>query len=185
MAQQHALSLGSVRYMAPELFRDEPVDGRADIYALGMIAYEMLAGRNAFEDAFKIVLRDQRNQPLRWMKWHTNLRAKAPPLTQLNPKASPALSDLVARMIEKDPSSRIASAHELLRAIRRHFATAGDAPAPGSEENLSEPGRPGPGSPPFRGPTTPPPPSRAAASSSPSSSQSSPPSSCSAPPWGV
>jgi tetratricopeptide (TPR) repeat protein len=120
--EQESLSLGSVRYMAPELFRDEPVDARADIYSLGMIAYEMLAGRAKFDEAFKLVLRDQRNQSLRWMKWHTNPRAKAPPLSQLVPSISPTLSELVERMIDKEPARRVASASELLDAIRRNFA---------------------------------------------------------------
>ncbi len=127
IAEQESLPLGSVRYMAPELFRGDTVDGRADIYALGMIAYEMLLGRAAFNEAFKIVLRDQRNQALRWMKWHTNVRVRATPLSQLNPNISDTLSDLVARMMDKDPQSRIQSADELLETIRRHF-TPGAAP---------------------------------------------------------
>lgn len=127
IAEQDALPLGSVRYMAPELFRGEQVDGRADIYALGMVAYEMLLGRAAFNEAFKIVLRDQRNQALRWMKWHTNARVRATPLNQINPSISDTLSDLVSRMMEKDPQARIQSADELLETIRRHF-TPGAAP---------------------------------------------------------
>lgn len=126
MAEQDALSIGSVRYMAPELFGEDienaNPDARADIYSLGMIAYEMLAGRAKFEDAFKVVLRDKRNQSLRWMKWHTNARAKAPALHDINPAISQTLSDLVARMMEKDRELRIGSAGDLLGAIRRHFA---------------------------------------------------------------
>ncbi|MCC7192610.1 MAG: protein kinase [Phycisphaeraceae bacterium] len=147
VAEQDAMSLGSVRYMAPELFREEPVDRRADLYALGMIAYEMLAGRDAFEEAFRIVLRDQRNQSLRWMKWHTNLRAKAPPLREINPKISATLSDLVGRLMEKDPASRIQSATELLEAIRRHFAVSSEpeiraprvSPSPTASANPTAP----------------------------------------------
>lgn len=123
-----AMSIGSVRYMAPELFHGDDVDGRADIYSLGMMAYELLAGRRQFDEAFKIVLRDQRNQSLRWMKWHTNPRAKVQPLSKANPDIPETLSDLVARMMEKDPAQRIASAEQLLEAMRRHFA--GAAPTP-------------------------------------------------------
>jgi len=122
MTDQATPSSGSVRYIAPELFRGDAVDGRADIYALGMIAYEMLAGRPSFKDAFKVVLRDTRNQALRWMKWHTNDRVNAPPLTERNPDVADTLSELVARMMEKDADKRIASATELLAAIKRHFA---------------------------------------------------------------
>ena len=122
LGEQEALSTGSVRYMAPELFRAGPVDGRADIYSLGMIAYELLAGRKRFNDAFKIVLRDTRNQSLRWVKWHTNPRAKVAPLSKLGLGIDPQLDELVARMMEKDPDQRIASSAELIGAIRRHFA---------------------------------------------------------------
>lgn len=122
MASQEALATGTVRYMAPEAFGSEATNGQMDIYALGMIAYELLAGQEKFDQAFKIVLRDQRNQALRWMKWHTNPRVAATPLHQLNPAISARLSDLVARMMEKDPIKRIASASELIAAIRRHLA---------------------------------------------------------------
>jgi serine/threonine protein kinase/thioredoxin-like negative regulator of GroEL len=128
IGEQGALSVGTVRYMAPELFRGETVDGRADIYSLGMIAYEMLAGRDKFNEAFKNVLRDQRNQALRWMKWHTNPRAAAPSLSQLNPNVPDTLSKLVARMCAKDPTQRVESASQLISAIRRHFAGRQDVP---------------------------------------------------------
>ena len=124
LAEQDTLSLGSVRYMAPELFGDGPVDARADLYSLGVIGYEMLAGRTKFDEAFRMVTRDQRNQSMRWMKWHTNPRSKAPPLTQLVPEIEASLSDLIARLMEKDPAARVADAKQLIDAIRRHFATA-------------------------------------------------------------
>jgi hypothetical protein len=130
--QQDAQALGSARYMAPESFGGQPVDGRADIYSLGMIAYEMLAGKAAFAEAFKVVLRDTRNQALRWMKWHTNARASAPALSKLHPQTPKKLSDLVARMMEKDPAQRISSADELLGAIRRHFAGTPESDADGA-----------------------------------------------------
>ncbi|MAE68115.1 MAG: hypothetical protein CMJ18_28025 [Phycisphaeraceae bacterium] len=130
LGDQELMSEGSVRYMAPELFGGEPVDGRADIYALGVITYEMVLGRAAFEEVFKVVLRDRRNQPLRWMKWHTNRRAVATPLAEAAPQAGAdavpqPLSDLVARMMAKDPTQRIASAGDLLDAVQRHFTHEG------------------------------------------------------------
>lgn len=127
--EQDVLTLGTVRYMAPEMFRGGDVDERADIYALGMIAYEMLAGREKFDDAFKLLTRDERNQGMRWMKWHTNPRVTAPPLSKINPAVSQTLSDLIARMMEKEPSARIASATDLLAAIKRHFIAGGEDPA--------------------------------------------------------
>ncbi len=125
---QDSLSLGSVRYMAPELLRGEPADERADLYALGMIGYEMLAGREQFDNAFRTVLRDQRNQAMRWMKWHTNPRVAATPLSELNPALPEHLVALVTRMMEKDPVRRVGQASDVVDAIRRHFT--GEAPDP-------------------------------------------------------
>jgi serine/threonine-protein kinase len=126
------VAAGSVRYMAPELTSGEQVDGRADLYSLGMIAYEMLAGRENFEQAFRFVLKDQRNQALRWMKWHANQRAKATPLHELLPGVDKTLSDLVDRMMAKDPTQRIASGDELVQTIKMHFANGSDKPDAGN-----------------------------------------------------
>ncbi|MEM9418897.1 MAG: protein kinase [Planctomycetota bacterium] len=123
---QDSLSLGSVRYMAPELLKSEPADGRADLYSLGIIAYEMLAGRENFDVAFRNVLRDQRNQAMRWMKWHTNLRVSAPQLDDYLPDLPTHLVQLVARMMDKDQARRVSSAEDVIEAIRRHFT--GDGP---------------------------------------------------------
>lgn len=122
------MAAGSVRYMAPELTRGDQVDGRADLYSLGMIAYEMLAGRENFEQAFRFVLKDQRNQALRWMKWHANQRAKATPLKELVPGIQTTLSDLVDRLMAKDVAQRINSGNELVQAIKIHFANGADKP---------------------------------------------------------
>ncbi len=138
---------GTVRYMAPELLRDERIDARADLYALGMMAYEMLTGREKFDQAFKLVLRDQRNQAIRWVKWHTNKRTHATPLNELLPDVSPKLAELIAKLMHKDPAQRIASAKDLLHAIKKHFARKDkpsskkhtNAPAP-SASHSSSPG---------------------------------------------
>ncbi|MFI4859449.1 MAG: protein kinase [Phycisphaerales bacterium JB063] len=122
LSDQQAMDLGSVRYMAPELLQGGKATTGSDIYALGIIAYEMLAGREKFNEAFRTILRDQRNQAMRWVKWHTNPRAKVAPLNTLVPDIPQSLSDLVARMMEKEPARRIANSHELMEAIRMHFA---------------------------------------------------------------
>lgn len=120
--QQATPISGTVRYMAPESVEEGKVDGRADIYALGMMAYEMLAGREKFDQAFKLVLRDQRNQAIRWVKWHTNQKAQAPSLKELVPEVSPRLADLIAKMMHKDPLQRVGSAKDVLNAIKKNFA---------------------------------------------------------------
>ncbi len=120
---------GTVRYMSPELLENKKVDGRADLYALGMMAYEMIAGREKFDEAFKLILRDQRNQAVRWVKWHTNPKTKAPPLTDLLPDIPQPISDLVQRLMEKDPNQRVGSAKDLISAIKRHFDGKDTGPA--------------------------------------------------------
>jgi tetratricopeptide (TPR) repeat protein/tRNA A-37 threonylcarbamoyl transferase component Bud32 len=125
VAEQQTLDLGSVRYMSPEILQGEPATAKSDLYSLGIVAYEMLAGRENFNSAFRTILRDQRNQSMRWVKWHTNVRAKVTPLDQLVDGIPPSLSQLVARMMEKDPARRVGSCEELLEAIRMHFAQQG------------------------------------------------------------
>jgi len=130
-AEEQALSLEAARYLAPELCRGEEADGRADLYALGFLLYELLAGPRGFERAFQSVLRDQRQQAMRWIKWHTNPRLTAPPLRELNPTVPETLSALIERLMEKDPAKRVPSASDLNHAIERHFSKrAEEAPEP-------------------------------------------------------
>ncbi len=126
---------GTVRYLAPEVLQGQPATAASDLYALGMIAYEMLAGRAQYEEAFKAILRDQRNQAMRWVKWHTNPKIKPVPLAQLNPALSPAMLELVERLMDKDPLRRIGSADDLLNAIRTIVAT----PAPSAHTEGAPP----------------------------------------------
>ncbi|MCM2257144.1 MAG: protein kinase [Vicinamibacteria bacterium] len=94
--------LGSPDYAAPEMIEGHPLDARADLYALGVIAYEMLAGRRPFEaDAPFAVLRLHVSEPPR-------------PLRELAPQVSPALEAEVMRLLAKDPAQRQADAEELL-----------------------------------------------------------------------
>lgn len=122
MDSQESMPFGTAQYMAPELFRGEPADARADIYSLGMMAYEMLCGRPAFDETFKAITRDTRQQSLRWMKWHTNQRIVAPVISKVNPTIPEVLDELVGRMMSKDPTQRIASADQVRTAIMRHFS---------------------------------------------------------------
>lgn len=140
IADQEALSPSAAAYMAPEMFHGVAGDARSDIYSLGMIAYEMLVGRGAFEEAFSVVLGDRRDSAMRWMKWHTNARLQPPPMHELNPRVPVRLSDLVARMMAKDRSKRIASATQLLEAINRHFGTTAIEQAEASPDAFSPSG---------------------------------------------
>jgi len=120
--EQASMRLGTTKYMAPELFEGGPVDGRADMYSLGFIAYEMLAGRPKFNEIFADLMRDPRSEALRWMKWHGNPHVEAPPLHEVNSQIPEALSEIVARMMAKDVDERFESMEALGREIKTRFS---------------------------------------------------------------
>ena len=117
-----SIPLATTKYLAPELYSRSCTDGRADLYSLGFIAYEMLLGREKFNEIFQDVVRDKHSEALRWMKWHGNEAVSAPTLHEVNPAIPPALSRIIARMIQKDPENRFADTEELGRAIKGSFS---------------------------------------------------------------
>ncbi len=125
---QWALSDIAAPYSAPEVVQGQGYAHPADLYALGMIAYQALAGQSGYEQAFRTILRDERNQTLRWTKWQGNLRITAPPINEINPDVPADLSDLITRLTEKTASVRVPSAQALLAAIQRHFLNEQAAP---------------------------------------------------------
>jgi serine/threonine-protein kinase len=131
---QTSMLLGTTKYMAPELLGGSSIDGRADMYSLGFVAYEMLLGRQKFDEVFADVVRDKHSESLRWMKWHGNEQVQAPRLCQVNPQVPKELSDIVAKMIEKNPANRFESMESLGRFLKSAFSpratTAGEAGAP-------------------------------------------------------
>jgi serine/threonine protein kinase/predicted ATPase len=98
--------VGSVRYAAPEQFaKADDVDGRADLYALGLTLYELATGAHPFAgDDFPTVLRRQLHDVPR-------------PAGELIPQLSPFFEDLLARLVEKDRTKRIPSASDLARIL--------------------------------------------------------------------
>jgi serine/threonine protein kinase len=101
--------VGSPKYMAPEQIRGDRVDARTDIYALGTVLYEMLAGKVPFARASTVhIMVAQVNEP-------------PPPLRQTNPdvQVSPALEETIMRCLAKDPDERFRSMDELLGCLRR------------------------------------------------------------------
>ncbi|HXX65979.1 MAG TPA: serine/threonine-protein kinase [Polyangiaceae bacterium] len=105
---QAGLFMGSPKYMAPEQVRGDRVDARTDIYALGVILYEMACGKVPFDrpNSVHILMAQVQEQP--------------PPLHVANPQAtvSPALEEVIMRCMAKDPEQRFRSMEEVLVALK-------------------------------------------------------------------
>jgi len=99
--------MGTWHYASPEQFRPgAAIDHRSDIYSLGVVAYQMLTGRVPFEV----------ESPEQMIYAH--LHERPPSLRHFRPDAPPALEEVLARALAKDPGDRFASAVELARAFR-------------------------------------------------------------------
>ena len=99
------LVLGTPAYMAPEQALNELVDRRADLYSLGVVAYEMLAGTLPFSGrTLQAILAAQ-------------LQERATDLALRRPNIPARVADLVLRLLEKDPSERPQSADDVVRVL--------------------------------------------------------------------
>lgn len=96
--------VGTPSYMAPEWQRGEPIDGRADLYSLGVLGYYVATGRLPFTGRSAAHLLD------------AHLLAEPPPPSRFAP-IDPALERIVLRLLEKRPAARYAGAAELLAAL--------------------------------------------------------------------
>ncbi|MCK4276499.1 MAG: serine/threonine protein kinase, partial [Phycisphaerae bacterium] len=117
-----SMPLATTKYLAPELYSGGEADGRADIYSLGFIAYEALVGREKFKEVFADVMRDPHTESLRWMKWHSDQHVQAPAVHEVNPAVPEPLSQIVAKMMAKDPNERYESMEALGRDIKASFS---------------------------------------------------------------
>ncbi len=100
--------LGTARYMSPEQARGASVDKRTDIWSLGVVLYEMVAGHAPFTGltAGEVMSAILEKEP--------------PPLTKYVAHAPPELQQIVGKTLQKDPNERYHAAHELLDALK-HF----------------------------------------------------------------
>jgi serine/threonine protein kinase len=119
---QTGMLLGSPSYMAPEHFLGQPLDGRSDIFALGILLYELITGQPPFAAenlgtlSYKIVHED----PL-------------PPI-KLKPGINPRLNALVVKALARDPADRFQTAEEMCTAL-----DALDIPRVGTKTERIEP----------------------------------------------
>jgi len=99
--------LGTPQYMAPESVVGEEVDGRADLYALGCVAYRMLTGHEVFEEHGIMPL----------LACH--LQKSPRPLQELAPAVPDPLANLVMRCLAKAPTDRPASSAILMQELQK------------------------------------------------------------------
>jgi eukaryotic-like serine/threonine-protein kinase len=113
--------IGTPPYMSPEQCLGVDVDARADLYTVGVIAFELLTGRMPFES----------DDPVKILRMH--VYEPVPAMASLAPQVvvDPAVEAIVGRALAKDRDERYSSANELARALLRDAPTSGSTLIPG------------------------------------------------------
>lgn len=115
------LACGTPPYMSPEQISGQQVDGRSDLYSLGVLLYESLAGKRPFNA----------DNLLGWLECHTQREPE--PLRRHAPDVPDDLAEVVARLLAKRPEDRYADARELLGDLQ--FLGANEAPREGTRRS--------------------------------------------------
>ena len=127
---QTGVLLGSPQYMSPEQISGQSLDGRADVFSLGVVLYEMLTGIKPFDatDLTQVLF------------WVVNMPAKPP--SERRPGMPPVIDFIVARALKKRPEERYATAAELADDLRKALPEMREAEAALRESGGTEPGVP-------------------------------------------
>ncbi|HEX3268009.1 MAG TPA: serine/threonine-protein kinase [Gaiellaceae bacterium] len=131
--------VGTIDYMAPEQIEGRQVDGRADIYALGCVLFECLAGTPPFKRETEVAV-----------LW-AHMRDEPPALSEVRTGLPPAADAALIQALAKNPADRQRTCGELVQALREAFGDEGAAPgqptrvmaAPGAGDDSGDapPGR--------------------------------------------
>jgi serine/threonine-protein kinase len=107
-ATQTASVIGTPSYMSPEQIKGKPVDGRSDLFALGVILYELVTGQKPFpgETVTTVIYKIVNEEPI--------------PPRQIDPSIHPGLSEVITRSLMKDPDARFQSGREMWDALKNH-----------------------------------------------------------------
>ncbi|KUO66030.1 MAG: hypothetical protein APF80_07065 [Alphaproteobacteria bacterium BRH_c36] len=109
-------AIGTPNYMSPEQFLGREVDGRADLFAAGIIMYQLLTGAKPYPaDDIPSLMNKLLNET-------------PPPVSQLRPELPPALDDLMGRALERNPTDRFQTAAEFIEALARALQRTAAAP---------------------------------------------------------